>query len=136
MKKRSQVSVEFLTIFGFAFLMTIPVIIIFQTQSAETKDALATNHIRNIGIKIIDKAESIYYLGEPSKTTLEVYFPEHIQLINISGRTIIFEYLTSKNVLQENVLVSQINLTGSLSANPGIHYIKIEASGDAVSLSE
>ena len=133
--KRGQVSVEFITIFGFVFLMNIPLIILFFDQSGAVQDAIAGNHLRNIAIKVTDKAETVYYLGEPSKTTLKTQFPERIEYINITSRIIIFGYRTAKNHIQEIISVSQVNLTGNISNNPGIHYIVIESSGDVVSIS-
>ncbi len=133
--KRGQVSVEFITIFGFVFLMTIPLIVIFFDQAGSVQDAIAGNHLRNIAIKVVDKAETVYYLGEPSKTTLKTQFPERIEYINITSRIIIFGYRTAKNHIQEILAVSQVNLTGNISNNPGIHYIVIESSGDVVSIS-
>ncbi|MBN1502431.1 hypothetical protein JW930_02725 [Candidatus Woesearchaeota archaeon] len=135
-KKRSQTAIEFLTIFGFAFLMIIPVVIIFQTQTVDTKDALASNQIRNIEIKIVDKAEAMYYFGAPSKTTLRVYFPENIEEVEINNRIILFRYRAAENTLQEVVHTSLVNLTGTLSAESGLHIIEIEALGDSVSIAD
>ena len=134
--KKAQISVEFITIFGFVFLMMVPLIIIFFDQSGHVKDSIAANHLRNIAIKITDKAETVYYLGEPSKTTLKVYFPEHIESVNISSRSVIFGYRTSRNILQEMISVSQVNITGNISSDPGIHYIKLESSGGYVSITD
>jgi hypothetical protein len=134
--KRGQISVEFTTVFGFVFLMMIPLIIIFFDQAGDIQDSVSENHLRNVGIKIADKAETVYYLGEPSKTTLKVSFPEHIENIQISGRSIIFSYRTATNKVDNMEIVSLVNVTGTLSPKAGIHYIQIEASGDEVSISE
>ncbi len=134
--KRGQVSVEFLTVFGFVFLMTIPLIIIFFDQAGGVQDAISENHIRNIAIKITDKAESIYYSGEPSKTTLKAYFPEKIESINITSRTIFFNYNTAKNILHSIEVVSLVNISGNLSSKAGIHYIQIEAKEGGVLIYE
>lgn len=128
--KRGQVSVEFIAIFGFIFLMMIPLVLIFFDQSNNVKDAIASNHLRNIAIKIADKAETVYFLGEPSKTTIKAYFPEHIEYINISSRTLIFGLRTSRNNIQQIISVSSVNMTGNISIKPGIHYIEVTSSGD------
>lgn len=136
MKKEAQVSIEYLTIFGFVFLMIVPLIIIFFDQLGYIQDSISENQIRNIVIKIIDKAESVYYSGEPSKTTLKVYFPDHIDSINISKNYMVFNYLTYNNLLRSIIYYSNINLTGNLSTSPGIHFIEIRAEGDFVSITE
>jgi hypothetical protein len=130
--KRGQISIEFLTIFGFVFLMTIPLIIIFFDQSGSVQDAIAENQIRNIAVKLADKAESIYYSGEPSKATIKAYFPDKIQNIDISSRSIIFYYLTATNLNHSIVTSTAVNISGNLSINPGIHYIELESSGGMV----
>jgi hypothetical protein len=135
LKKRSQTAMEFLIIFGFVFVMLIPLLIIFQLQTHETKDQLYSNQIRNIGSKIIDKAESIYYLGEPSKSTLKVMLPEKIENITFrENRELQFNYRTYKNNIQEISFTSLVNITGNISSSSGLHYIVIEAKGDYVSI--
>jgi hypothetical protein len=132
--KRGQVSIEFITVFGFIFLMMIPLIIIFFDQSGNVQDAIAENHIRNIEIKITDKAETVYYSGEPSKATFKAYFPERIESISINSRRILFGYRRWKGDISTIEYTSLVNISGSLSTNPGIHYIEIEAMGEGVSI--
>jgi uncharacterized protein YvpB len=127
---------EFLIVFGFATAMLLPLIIIFFIQSNETKDTLNSAQIANIGTKIIDKAESIYYLGEPSRTTLKVVFPEGIESITINNREITFNFRNYENTLQEISLTSLVNITGNLSHRSGLHYIVIEAKGGSVSMED
>lgn len=140
--KRGQVSVEFITIFGFVFLMTIPLLIVFFDTSNSVQDNLAQNHINNFAIKIVDKAETIYYMGSPSKTTIKVFFPTHIEYIRFINATdttlsaIEIGYLTQKNTIDNIQQLSYVNLTGSLSTASGPHYIKIEALGDKVSITD
>ena len=135
-QKRAQVSVEFITIFGFIFLMTIPLIVIFFDQMGSVQDSISSNHLRNIAIKITDKAETMYYLGESLKTTIKAYFPEKIKYINLTNREVIFGYMTSSGNIQEAISVSKVNISGSLSILPGIHYIVIESSGDEISITD
>ncbi|MBT3464877.1 hypothetical protein HOD20_02825 [archaeon] len=135
MKKRGQISVEFIVIYGFVLLMMIPLTIIFYTQSGDTKDVLYNNQLHNIGTRVIDKAESIYYYGQPSKTTIKAYFPENIENITIKNREFIFKFRNSKNTLNEIILTSLVNISGSVSNNQGIHYIIIESQGDYVKIS-
>lgn len=133
--KRGQVSIEFISVFGFVFLMMIPLIVIFYDQSGAVQDAVASNHLRNVGIKIVDKAETVYYLGQPSKTTLKVQFPTNIESFNITEHGVVIGYNNAESDLQILPLIhSNVNLTGSVSTDPGIHYIVIESLGDKVSV--
>ncbi|MEM3373866.1 MAG: hypothetical protein QXE31_01465 [Candidatus Woesearchaeota archaeon] len=133
---KSQVSIEFLTIFGFVFLMIVPLIIIYFDQLNFLKDSISENQIRNIAIKIVDKAESVYYMGEPSQTKMLVYFPENIDSVNITNNAIMFNYRTQSNLLHTIFFNSKVNLTGSLSPKSGIHKIIIKSQNGVVNIFE
>jgi uncharacterized protein (UPF0333 family) len=134
--KRGQISVEFITIFGFVLIMIIPLIVIFFDQSNSVQDAVTMNHLRNIAIKLTDKAENVYYMGEPTKTTVKAFFPDRIESINITKRTITFRYRSLRSTLHDLTSVSLVNITGNISVSPGIHYIEVIASGGEVSIKD
>ncbi|NTV23084.1 MAG: hypothetical protein HGA85_01760 [Nanoarchaeota archaeon] len=140
--KKGQVSIEFLAVFSFAFLMLIPLIIIFFDQTNEIQDAVAESQLKNVGIKIKDKAEIVYYSGEPSKATIEADFPDNIVSIVILPATptkasaIIFGYRGRKNKYDTIVVPSLINLTGNLSINSGYHIIQVTSQGGGVLVTE
>lgn len=134
--KRGQASVEFITIFGFVFLMMIPLVLIFFDQVGGIKDSIAENQLRNIALKIADKAETVYYAGEPSRTTIKVQIPENLESAEILSRTIRFSYRSSNNALHNVEAVSLVNISGNISVEPGIHYIELTSSGGEVSIAE
>lgn len=134
--KRTQISIEYITIFGFVFLMIVPLIIIYYDQTQHVQESIAINQIYNIAREIADKAEQIYYSGEPSKTTIQAYFPERIESITINGSIIQFNYLRYNNYVQSIIGYANVNLTGNLSSSSGIHYIEIEAQLKGVKISE
>ena len=70
MPLKSQVSVEYMFIMGFATLITIPLLVIYYTYSADTSDSVASSQVLQIARNIVDSSESVYYLGKPSQTTL------------------------------------------------------------------
>jgi hypothetical protein len=134
MQKRGQAAMEFLSVYAFIFLMMIPLIIIFMVEYDDMRDSLASNQIKNLAIKMVDKAESVYYQGPPSKTTLRVYFPDGLHNITLSNRELVFRYRTHSNNIQEIFFTSQVNISGSLTPAQGLHDIIIESQGDYVSL--
>lgn len=135
MKKEAQLSVEYLLIFGFAFLTILPIIIIFFTQTTYISDRIVMNQVDQITKKIVDAAESVYYVGEPSQTTLKIQMPKSIEQIIIQNREVVFKVRIS-NQVTDIYTVSSINLTGNLSGVAGIHFIEIKAVGDYVLISE
>ena len=126
MQLRSQVSVEYMLVMGFAALLTIPLLLIYYTYSADSTDAVATGQALQISRKIIDASESVYYLGKPSQTTLKLNFPDGIQSTNVSGKEVVFKVKTQAGIT-EVVQVSPVNMSGTLPTSAGIHVVTIKA---------
>ncbi len=126
MHLKSQVSVEYMLIMGFATLMVLPLLLIYYTYSSDSKDAVGTGQAMQIARKIVDSSDSVYYLGRPSQTTLKLNFPESIQSTNISGKEVIFKMRTNQGIA-EIVQIASVNMSGTLPKSPGIHIITIKA---------
>lgn len=126
MSLKSQISVEYMLIIGFAALMTIPLLLIYYTYSSDSRDSVAASHALQISRKIVDSAESVYYLGKPSQTTLKLNFPDNLDSINLSSREVVFKIKT-KNGVTDIVQVSSVDMNGSLPTSQGLHVITIKA---------
>ncbi|MAG91133.1 hypothetical protein CMO83_00485 [Candidatus Woesearchaeota archaeon] len=126
MPLKSQVSVEYMLIMGFAALMTLPLLIIYYTYSSDTSDSVAASQALQIARKIADSSESVYYLGKPSQTTLKLNFPDKIDSTNVSNREVVFKIKTTQGIT-EVVEVSSVNMSGTLPTSQGIHIITLKA---------
>lgn len=126
MSLKSQVSVEYMLILGFATLMVLPLLLIYYTYISDTSDSVATSQALQIARNLVDSSESVYYLGKPSQTTLKVNFPDRIHSTNASGREIVFKIKTKSGVT-DIVQVSSVNISGSLPITQGIHVITVKA---------
>jgi len=133
-EKNAQVSVEYVMIIGFALLITIPLILIFYEYTRATSDQVISSQVDQIARKITDNAESVYYLGEPSKTRIKVYMPENVEEAIISNKEVTFRVKTQSGITDISH-ISSVNLSGDIAITPGIHYISIESKGDYVWLS-
>jgi uncharacterized protein (UPF0333 family) len=91
MGKRGQVSFEYLAVFAFALLLTIPLIILYIDQSNSIKTDTANAQAYRVVSKISDSADEVYYQGVPAKKTIRIAFPEGVEEININGSYIEFE---------------------------------------------
>ena len=129
--KHAQVAMEYLIIIGFVAIITLPLVIIFQTHSKETTAEITSTQVYQISKRIADSAETVYYLGEPSKLTIKTYFPSDINSISIGSNEIVFRVKTTHGE-DEIVVYTPINVTGNLSISQGTHYITIESKGDYV----
>lgn len=134
-KKKAQVSVEYMFLIGFATVITIPLIIIYQSFTQDSNDEINSLQINQIGKKIVDAAESVYYLGEPSQTTLRVNIPNNIVLADLSaGYEVVFKIKT-RSGQSDIVQSSSVNITGSLPVNKGTYTITVKAISDYVNVS-
>jgi hypothetical protein len=126
---------EYITIVGFVFVLLIPLMFIYYDQRGDTNDAINSNHAFKIGKSIADSAETVFYLGEPSRTILKLNFPPRIEAISISGYEIVLQMATT-NGRDDIVIPTGVNVTGSLSVHNGIHNVVITARGDYVEITE
>lgn len=126
MNLKSQVSVEYMLIMGFATVMTLPLLLIYYTYTSDSGDSVAASQAMQIARKIVDSSESVYYLGKPSQTTLKINFPDKIQSVNLSNREVAFR-IKVKNGMTDIVQVSAVNMSGSLPTAQGIHIITVKA---------
>ncbi len=94
---KGQFAVEHLMVIGIGILLIIPVVNMLYSYSSHQTDELGMAQISNIGNQIIDSSETIYYLGQPSRITLEENFPDQINEIKILGNRELVFYVGSKN---------------------------------------
>lgn len=132
--KNSQVSVEYMMIIGFVAIITIPLIIIYHTFTQDSKDEINSVQLQQIAKKIVDAAESVYYLGEPSQTTLRVNIPNNIIGATLSNYEVVFTMKTRAGKA-DIVQSSAVNLTGSLPTNKSTYKIIVKAKSNSVEVS-
>ena len=81
--KKSQYAVEYLLIVGIGLLILIPSIAIFYNYSIEQTEEAISSRVNSIGRAIVNNAETVYYMGAPSRRTIEQEFPDKIHNISI-----------------------------------------------------
>ncbi|MBW2977109.1 hypothetical protein KY347_06730 [Candidatus Woesearchaeota archaeon] len=134
-KKEAQVSVEYMLIIGFVTIITIPLIIIYHSFTQDSNDEINSLQVRQVAMEIVDAAETVYYLGEPSQTSLKVKVPGNIILANLSAGYEITFKIRTKAGTSDIVQNSPVNITGSLPVNEGIYTIIAKAKQGYVEVS-
>lgn len=134
-KKEAQFSIEYLMIIGFVTLITIPLIIIYYTFIQQSGDEINSAQTLQILKKVIDASESVYYLGEPSQTTLKVNIPDNIVSADLSSGFEVIYQINTRVGKVDIVQNSNVNLTGSLPIRKGTYKITIKAVSDHVEVS-
>jgi len=123
---RSQISVEYMLIMGFVTIMTIPLLLIYYSYSSGSSDSVTSSQALQIARKIVDAAESVYYIGKPSQTTLKLSFPDNIESTNLSNKEVVIKVKT-KDGITDIIQVSSVNISGNLPTSEGLHIITIKA---------
>ena len=134
-KKEAQISLEYMILIGFVTVITIPLIIIYYTFTQESGDEINSVQILQIAKKIVDAAESVYYLGEPSQTTLRVNIPNNVVGTNLStGKEVVFRIKTKAGEVDIGQS-SSVNISGSLPINKSTYKITVKAKSNYVEVS-
>jgi uncharacterized protein (UPF0333 family) len=134
-KKKGQVSMEYIILVGFISFIIIGTLVIAFYYSSGAKDRIRTNQIDNFAKKIISSSESVFYHGEPSKTTISVYLPEGVTDILIQNDRIYITYQASSG-LEKISFKSNVPLDGTISSSSGIKRIQISAQEEKVNLGQ
>ena len=135
MPVKGQISVEYMVIIGFVTIITIPLVIIYQSLVQESSEEISSYQIRQIAEKIVDESEIVYYLGEPSQSTIKINMPGNIVLANLSyGYELVFKIKT-KTGKSDIVQNSAVNITGSLPVSQGLYTLTVKAKEDHVEVS-
>jgi len=81
MPKKAQASAEYILVSSLILLIILPTIYIFYSYSNKSSEEIRQSQVNKVGTDIVDAAEQVYYLGEPSKTTLDAIMPDGVEKI-------------------------------------------------------
>jgi hypothetical protein len=126
---------EYLIIFGIAFAMTLPLIVIYAKQTGNMQADVTQMQIYKTASKISDYAEQVYYMGEPSQRTLYIDFPQGVNSVTINGTMIIFN-VTTTDLTYTVVKETTANLTGFIKNFEGQHRIIFKAESNLVNITD
>ncbi|MCX8146993.1 MAG: hypothetical protein N3D84_00830 [Candidatus Woesearchaeota archaeon] len=134
---KSQAAMEYLMIAGIAFVIVVPMVYILYSYTTSMSQEVAESKVGKIANDIVNTAEQIYYLGEPSRTTLTFNMPEGVYDIEVQGdRSIVFKLGDVYNS-KEVVAVSSVDIASFLIPDDfkkGRKKFRIEAERDYVDL--
>jgi hypothetical protein len=134
LQKRGQISLEYLFLIGFVFLLITPAILLGYEAYNDNRDTIAARQAEQAAQHIVSEAESVYYLGPPSSSKIEIFMPANIFSASIDEYAVIIR-LRTQGGIDDIVATSQVKLSGTLSSNQGTHQIELEATDEGVSIS-
>ena len=127
---------EYLFVVGFAFLLTIPLIMVFYSQSASLEDEVIAAQAKKVVNELVSTIDTMYYLGPPSKQTIRLHFPKKIESITIQDSAVTFRIGSSIGGAYELTGYAATNITGTLEIFNGVHVITAVALTDSVNLTD
>lgn len=130
-KKKGQIGTEYLIVVGFVTFAIMTTLVIAITMSNSTRDRLKINEIESFATQLTNSAESIFFAGEPSKTTISLYIPDGVYNITIYPENILVKFNSTSG---ENIRIfsSRVPLNGTLSPEEGTKKIILEATPNFV----
>ena len=119
---------------GFSFLIMIPIIILFYSESAHLEDEIIAAQAQRVMNELIDAIDTVYYLGAPSKQTIKLYFPKKIEQVTVHDDAITFRIDSSLGGSYDLTGYAGTNMTGTIDKYSGIHLITVIAGNSSVTI--
>jgi len=133
--KKSQAGVEYMIIVGFVTFAIMSVLILAMLYSGQIKDKVKINQVESFAIQLLNSAESVFFAGEPSKTTISLYLPEDVKEINITSNYLIITTQTSTGE-NKRAFESKVPIQGTISTSEGIKRLTLKATENYLSISQ
>jgi len=133
LEKRGQISTEYLIIVGFITFFIVVILGLALIYSSQIRDTIKMNELEKFAKKTISSSETIFYAGEPSKSTISVYLPSGVTDIQLIGNEMLFTISLSSGINKISY-TSKVPIEGNISTIDGIKKIQLTASSDRVLL--
>ena len=134
MKRKAQVTMEFMMVIAFILIAMMPLVYLFYGQSQDYTKQVSGDQIQQAAQRITDAAAKVYYLGKPSRMTIDVYFPEKLESAFIQGNDVVFQ-VKRNGIINDISSMSAVPINGTLPTGEGIHTVTVESRGAYVWLS-
>jgi uncharacterized protein (UPF0333 family) len=125
-QKKAQIAMEYLMIMGFVLAALSPLIVVYYVYTQGSTEELTASQLSKIAKEVVDSAEEVYYLGEPSQISMRVYVPGKLEGAQISGKQFVL-LLQTQNGPAEIVETSAVNISGSFPLSEGIYTLTVRA---------
>jgi hypothetical protein len=134
--RQGQVAIEYVIIMGFALFLVAPLLIVYYDQANRLNEQTTAATVERATKQIVEAADTVYYLGEPSMRTITVDLPENVDSVTVQGRSVTLAVKSSHGTYEQTSW-SAANLTGTFSNTEGIHVLVIQAlPNDMVNITE
>ncbi len=133
-EKRGQVGTEYMIIVGFVTIAITAILALSLFYSSQIKDRIRANNIETFTVQLIDSAETVFFSGEPSKTTIQLYLPDNVISVNITQYEVIISSLSGGGTLNIRSFESKVPLNGFISSSEGMKEVVLQATSTYVQI--
>ena len=123
---KGQISMEYLIIVAFVIFLILGLLGFFYFYSTSVQDTLRINQMSTFANKLLSTAESVFYAGEPSKSTITAYLPKGVTNIQILEQRLVFTYSTASGESKTS-FTSPVPISGEISFSEGVQVIQVVA---------
>jgi hypothetical protein len=102
--------------------------------SDKIKDRIKTNQVEGFAANLINSAESVFFAGEPSRTTVRLYLPDGVESITILSDSIVIETRVSGGGRNVRAYESSVPLNGTILPGEGTRKLILEAKSNFVDI--
>ena len=132
---KGQVSIEYMLVLGFMFLMLIPLVALYNSAQQDSSDELVNGQLLRVGNTLRDAAERVYFAGDPAQEQVELYFPDKLKQISIYNTSIVFTAYGGSGPY-DLLIPGLAPMNGSLKINKGVHIVTLVAQNGIVQIRE
>lgn len=134
--RKGQFATEYLVIAGFMLFALLGGIYLFYTSTPPKESVEA--QVQLLGNTLIDTAHDVYFIGKPSKATIDVIFPGGLRNLTVNPlapKELVIQYDNPGGGIAEKVFLSRVRLATNVNLlGRGRRELVIEAKQDTVSL--
>ncbi|MBU0894694.1 MAG: hypothetical protein KKF48_00325 [Nanoarchaeota archaeon] len=135
MVKKAQVGIEYMIVISFVTFAVMSVLVIAMFYSDKIKDRIKLNQVESFFTQLLNSAESVFFSGEPSKTSISLFLPAGIGEITIYDEYILVVTSTSSGDNRE-IFRSDVPIQGTISITEGTKKLVLTAYENYLDISE
>ncbi|MFH1056272.1 MAG: hypothetical protein V1717_00525 [Candidatus Micrarchaeota archaeon] len=127
MQKKSQASLEYVSILLLLFLALIPVMYIgYRDLNAKNSVAQA----KAVALEITSVANQLRAQGQGSRMYVQIAMPENVDSASLNGTEVILKVRNPDGILTDVFATANANLSGSLPSKPGVYVLNVTVLGN------
>jgi hypothetical protein len=132
--RRAQIGIEYMIVVGFVSLAIMSILAFAFLYSSQIKDKIRLNQVESFATQLVNSAESVFFAGEPSKTTIKLYLPDGVEEITIASDSVIIRTNVAAGGSNVRGFSSKVPLNGSIAVGEGLKKLVLEAKSDHVQI--